>query len=77
MDKKQTFKWTVEIEVDEKWVADGYDLDDIRATAMVLSDLVFAEEHEVKAKVISAPNPEDIAKAQGYRNAEEMHQAHS
>lgn len=60
------FKWTVEFEVDEIWVADGFDLDAERAEAMLMNDLTFAEGHEVSAKVIAAPSRERIREAQGY-----------
>lgn len=60
------FKWTVEFEVDEVWVADGFNLDDERAQEMLLVDLGYARPHEVSAKVISAPDPKSIKKAQGY-----------
>lgn len=60
------FKWTVEFEVAEIWVADGFDLDDERALEMLNADLRFATSGEITAKVTRAPDPAKIRKAQGY-----------
>lgn len=60
------FKWTVEFEVDELWVADGFELDDERAADMLLNDLRFARGDEVAAKVIKSPDKAQIRKIQGY-----------
>lgn len=65
--KQKFFKWTVEFQVDETWVADGFELTDERALEMLQNDLTYAYGHELKAKVISAPDKEAIRKAQGYR----------
>ncbi len=62
---KPKFKWTVEIEVDETWVADGFDLTDERAHALVCNDLPYASGHEIKCKVIARPNMIDVNIAQG------------
>lgn len=64
MSKK--FKWTVVFEVDESWVADGFDLDDERALEMLSGDLSWADDEELGAKVIKAPRPEAIMRARGY-----------
>lgn len=60
------FKWTVELTVDETWVADGFDLTDERALAMLAGDLSYAYGYELGAKVLKAPKKDDILKAQGY-----------
>jgi hypothetical protein len=60
------FKWTIEIEVDEVWIADGFDLTDDIANRMVLRELNYADEHEVTAKVVKSPSVESVRKAQGY-----------
>lgn len=60
------FKWTVEIEVAEVWVADGFDLDDDRAQGMLERELGWAYSHELRSTVLSAPDPAEIRKAQGY-----------
>jgi hypothetical protein len=61
------FKWTVEFEVDEVWVADGFSLSNLRALEMLASDLDYADmTTELSAKVIKAPPLDRILKAQGY-----------
>ena len=60
------FKWTVEFEVDESWVADGFDLTDERAKQMIENTLPHAYGSETKAKVISAPEAQLIKRTQGY-----------
>lgn len=63
------FKWTVEFEVDESWVADGFDLTDERALDMLSGDLTFAHiDSELGAKVIKAPDAKAIRQIQGYRD---------
>jgi len=62
------FKWTVEFEVDETWVADGFDLDNERALDMLNTDLCMAHGSELGAKVIKAPEQSAIRKAQGYKD---------
>jgi len=63
----KTFKWVVEFEVDEMWVADGFNLDDLRALEMLATDLSFADVNtELSAKVISAPPAYLVLAAQGY-----------
>jgi hypothetical protein len=70
----KTFKWTVEIEVDETWVADGFDLQDGRDVNTTLRSgfLQYADDSEVKIKVLSGPNRADVAEAQGYRSVAAM-----
>lgn len=61
------FKWTVEFEVDEVWIEDGFDLDDERALNMLANDLRHANiGTELKAKVVKAPCPKKIRQMQGY-----------
>jgi hypothetical protein len=59
-----TFKWVVEFEVTENWVEDGFDIDEDRAQDMLANALPYAYGHELKAKVIKAPDPKLIKKAQ-------------
>ncbi len=59
-------KWTIEIEVDDTWVADGFDMDDERAHIMLHEHLPWARDHELEARVTKAPNPNVIRKLQGY-----------
>jgi hypothetical protein len=69
----KTFKWTVEFEVAECWVEDGFNLTDSRALSLLANDLRYANiGTELGAKVINAPPDEEIAKAQGYSTVEEM-----
>ena len=67
MSKSKTFKWTVEFEVDETWVADGFELDDDRAKEMLQTDLAWAYPYEISAKVIKSPDQATIRKAQGFK----------
>lgn len=60
------FKWTVEIEIDEVWVADGFELTEERLIDMVQSDLQYATESEIKVKILKSPDEKAISKAQGY-----------
>jgi len=60
----KNFKWTIEIEVSETWVRDGFNLDKGGITHMLSSLLPFAYEHEFSGKIISAPDPKEIEKAQ-------------
>lgn len=62
----KTFKWVVEFEVDEKWVADGFNLTNLKVTGMLEDKLPFASGAEFKATVIKAPDFKLIRKTQGY-----------
>ena len=66
------YKWTVEIEVVDTWVADGFNLTDERAHSMVNNDLRWAQGSEIRCKVISKPDDEAIAKEQGYSSVTEF-----
>ncbi len=64
--KNKRFKWVVEIEIDELWVADGYEATAERIQEAILCrSLGWAQDHEVKVKQVSSPKKADIAKAQG------------
>lgn len=63
---REWFKWTVEIEVHDTWVMDGFDLTDERAHDMLSRELGYAYGHELRARVIKAPPADDIRWAQGY-----------
>ena len=62
----KTFKWTVEFEVTETWVADGFNITDNKAMSMMEEALPFASGAEFKAKVIKAPDSKLIRQTQGY-----------
>lgn len=66
MPKQKTFKCTVEFEVDETWIADGFEITEERAQEMIMNDLSYATSSEVKAKILKAPSQVSIRKAQGY-----------
>jgi hypothetical protein len=62
------FKWTVEIEINPIWVADGYEATPMRIKDAILNyDLGYAMESEVRVKAIKSPPKKDIRKAQGYK----------
>jgi len=61
------FRWIVEIEVDEIWVADGFNLDRERLINMLGNELSFAvPEQEFNGRIITAPSEDEIMFAQGY-----------
>lgn len=61
------YKWTVEIEVAEAWVADGFDLTDRRAHDIMTHHLSYANGNEIKCKVVARPKDHDVATEQGYK----------
>lgn len=64
MNKK--FKWVVEFEVDETWVADGFQLNEERAKSMIENALPYSYPSETAVKVLKAPALAKIMKTQGY-----------
>jgi hypothetical protein len=64
----KTFKWVVEFEVTENWIADGFNITDQKVTGMIEQALPFASGAEFSAKVIKAPDAKLIRKTQGYTN---------
>ncbi len=67
------YRWIVAFDVAPVWVQDGFSLSDLRAFDMLITDLEFAQMHEVGAKVIASPSPLRIAREQGY--AKSSHKA--
>jgi hypothetical protein len=63
----KTFKWVVEFEVTENWVADGFNIDQRRAFNMIEGVLPYASGMEIKATVKKSPSEAAIKKAQGYK----------
>jgi len=63
--KPKTFKWTIEIEIAECWVADGFNLTNDQAQDMIEQRLSCATSDEVKARVVKAPTKDALAAAQG------------
>jgi hypothetical protein len=66
MSKPKRFKWVVEIEVDEKWVADGFDLTNENITDRFQDMLPYATSNEVSGKILKAPSKKAIRVVQGY-----------
>ncbi len=65
-DGRAAFTWVVELTVSRTWVEDGFNLDKERALSMLAHDLGYAyEDLELGAKILDAPDPKAIAKAQG------------
>lgn len=60
------FKWTVEIQVEKSWVADGFELDKEKAHEMLTKILPSAYNTELKARVLTKPDKKMIRKVQGY-----------
>ncbi len=63
----KTYKWTVEIEVDPLWVADGFDLTTDRLQDMLMNELRHATSSEISGAVLKAPDPKQIRAEQGYK----------
>lgn len=64
------FKWTIEVEMDEAWVADGFDMTDERVSNMLQAYMPHVYGHEVGGRVLKRPPDEAVAKAQGYKTVE-------
>ena len=59
------YRWVVEIEVHETWVADGFSLDNERAHNMLTQHLQHAYGHELRARVLESPPRDAVRMAQG------------
>lgn len=71
-DDPDFFYWTVRLGVHRTWVADGFDLADGEDISTLLSRrLPYAYGHELGGEVIEAPDPDLIAKEQGYTGADD------
>lgn len=64
--KKRTFKWVLEIEVSEDWVADGFDITEENVQNIADGINPYAVEGEYTARILKAPAPELVRQAQGY-----------
>jgi hypothetical protein len=69
-DPDSYFRWTVQIDVHETWVADGFELTEERLHDMITKDLNFAYGHEVSGRILKAPPKKQIRLAQGYVDKE-------
>lgn len=65
-------KWTIEIEVDETWVADGFNPNDGWVQDMMMDRLSWANGSEVGGRIVKAPDQEKVAHLQGYESAAQM-----
>jgi hypothetical protein len=60
------YRWTVEIDVAEVLVADGFDLTPDRLQRILEHALPYARSTEVRGRVLKSPDPGDINEEQGY-----------
>jgi hypothetical protein len=59
------YKWVLELEVNETWIADGFNMTEKRWKDWAADGLSRLNANEFRARVVHAPSPESIAKAQG------------
>lgn len=60
------YKWTVEFEVSDVWVADGFLLTNERALDMLAAELNYANpDTELRARVVKMPNAEALSRERG------------
>jgi len=68
----KTYKWTIEIQVADTWVADGFDLSNENLQERILEKMLpYAHEHERSMRVVKKPHALAIAREQGYVTKEE------
>lgn len=65
-------KFVVEFQVDESWVADGFNPDDDRAKSMLAHSLPYADGSELKARVLIPIDQKKAAKLMGYASLGDM-----
>lgn len=63
-------KWTIEIEMEDTWVADGFDMTDERVSDMLQAYMPHVYGHEVKGRVLKRPPDEVVAKLMGFKTVE-------
>ena len=64
-------RWILEFEIDESWVADGFDFDEERCRDLEESLIAYAYPSEVSVKVLSAPDLKEILRIQGHETTNE------
>lgn len=64
-DADRFYKWTVEIEINEVWVAGGFEITADRVQQMIQEAIGFARESETRVRVVASPDLKKIRKAQG------------
>lgn len=68
---RTSFRWTLEVDVDEQWVADGFDLTrEATREAMINAVLGSAHPLERSIRLVDGPADEDVARAQGFKSVE-------
>ncbi len=60
------FKWLLEVEVDPRWVADGFDFTSDRLGQVSQDLLPDAYPGEVSVRIVCAPSQDLILEEQGY-----------
>jgi hypothetical protein len=63
------FTWTCEIEIDETWVADGFNLTHDRLDGILRAALPLARGGDIRVRIITAPDADEIRDAQGFKTA--------
>lgn len=66
------YKWILELEVNETWVADGFNLTEKQWKDWAADGLAHLNASEFRTRVIHAPSVDSIAKAQGFDSADEL-----
>jgi hypothetical protein len=62
------FTWTLEVQVAECWVEDGFDFNESHVRWLKENLIDYAYSNEVEVRVVKAPNPRAIRIAQGYQD---------
>lgn len=62
---KVRFKWRVEIEVDERWVADGFNLTEERLADLLSRGFPWMPSTEIAGRILKSPKPTTIECVQG------------
>ena len=71
MSNVKPYSWVVRFYVAPQWVADGFIMTDNTALEMLSDVINYANDHELAALVISAPDAERISEEQGYLASKE------
>ena len=63
------YKWIVEIEISEVWVADGFEITADDVQEMIQKQIGYSYEHETRVRIVKSPTVEEIRLTQGYTTA--------
>ena len=67
MSAPRKFVWTISVEVDPVWVADGFDPDADQFKDAILSGMLgYAREDEVTVRIVKTPDRAAVLTEQGY-----------